>query len=769
MNAKERALLKKLYKAVTDDSPLAPSDPRWVPLHGSAAEDPVEQMARVIDFGAARGTAQIFSGFGGTGKSTELRRLAARLEQDGHKVILLDLQGVEGFDLTAPLNPAGLQSLLDAALNPPIEPEQPRSAISRTAKLHLVSVPKTLAGLRKALKGRQLVVLVDSLDHHRLPIVKNAGSLRDLFMDHQALRLPRVHVVYSMPLYVKFQAPTVGSLYDGGALHLVRPVPLQRRDGTQVEESLTLLRRVIEARIGEDWRRLLGAEEHLRALLIASGGVVRDLLRLLANLILKADQLPVAAARVQQTIAQHLAELTPHRDEDTALLARVVTTKEVRLRSDNEVYETEALARLLASHALLGFRDGSEWYDAHPLLRDALLLEAAVPAADPVSSDSQRLPRAALSQNDPLTLQVENYRALRSVTWTLPRGVAVLVGPNGAGKTTLLDIPEFLRHALQRDVRRALDERGGPRDLRNLRASPADLVRLKVSMGDLSWQISLSPKGASDNPLYEEVLAVQGRSQLVAGPERRLAQQRKLSSLQLPRFAETTEGAPFRALLQTLNDYRFYRVYNLDVIRRSGSMTSSDDYLHVDGGNVFSVLRNWRDRTETRSRFDFVIDGLRAAFPDSFHDLDFETAGQTVSGRIQTPQGDTRISTYSASNGWLICLLHLCAVASAESGGVVAIDEPENGLHPFAIRQLISAFRAWAEAHNLSIILATHAPALLDEFKEEPDHVFVMEAGAATLPQALTQLEDTTWLAQFSLGYLYSHDRFGAPQHAQDE
>lgn len=739
MNAKERALLKKLYKAVTDDSPLAPSDPRWVPLHGSAAQDPVEQMARVIDFGAARGTAQIFSGFGGTGKSTELRRLAARLEQDGHKVILLDLQDVEGFDLTAPLNPAGLQSLLHAALAPPIE-QRPEDGISND-----IRVPLSLERLRKELpKGCKLVVLVDSLDHHRRPFVVNAGSLRDLLMNHQAIRLPRVHVVYTMPLYVKFQAPTVGALYDGGALHMVRPVPLQRRDGTQVEESLTLLRRLVEARIGEDWRRLLGDEEHLRALLIASGGVIRDLLRLLANLILKADQLPVAAAQVQQIIAQHLAELTPHRDEDKDLLVRVVTTKEVQLRSDNEIYETEALARLLASHAILGFRDGTEWYDAHPLLRNSLLLEAAAPATDPASSDSQRLPRAALSQNDPLALRVENYRALRSVTWTLPRGVAVLVGPNGAGKTTLLDIPEFLRHALQRDVRRALDERGGPRDLRNLRASPADLVRLKVSMGDLSWQISLSPKGASDNPLYEEVISVQGRSQLVAGPERRLAQQRKLSSLQLPRFAETTEGAPFRALLQTLNDYRFYRVYNLDVIRRSGSMTSSDDYLHVDGGNVFSVLRNWRDRTETRSRFDFVIDGLRAAFPDSFHDLDFETAGQTVSGRIQTPQGDTRISTYSASNGWLICLLHLCAVASAESGGVVAIDEPENGLHPFAIRQLIGAFRAWAEAHNLSIILATHAPALLDEFKEEPDHVFVMEAGAATLPQALTQLEDTT-------------------------
>ena len=47
-----------------------------------------------------------------------------------------------------------------------------------------------------------------------------------------------------------------------------------------------------------------------------------------------------------------------------------------------------------------------------------------------------------------------------------------------------------------------------------------------------------------------------------------------------------------------------------------------------------------------------------------------------------------------APDGWFVALLHLTAVASTGEGDLIAIDEPENALHPRAIKLLIERMRA---------------------------------------------------------------------------
>ena len=81
-------------------------------------------------------------------------------------------------------------------------------------------------------------------------------------------------------------------------------------------------------------------------------------------------------------------------------------------------------------------------------------------------------------------------------------------------------------------------------------------------------------------------------------------------------------------------------------------------------------------------------------------------------------------------------LVHLSQVASGGNDGIVAIDEPETSLHPYAIRRLVEHSRQWAKRHNLKVILTTHSPVLLDGVHAEPNRVFVLERGYHTLPSA---------------------------------
>ena len=152
---------------------------------------------------------------------------------------------------------------------------------------------------------------------------------------------------------------------------------------------------------------------------------------------------------------------------------------------------------------------------------------------------------------------------------------------------------------------------------------------------------------------------------------------------------------------------------------------------------------------------------LKLAFPQVFEQLEFYAAGLTVTAGLVDPKWHQTFPLALAPDGWITGLLHLTAVAGAEEGSVVAIDDFGNDLHPYAIRSLTEAFRDWAEERNLFICLASHSPVMLDEFKEEPSSVFVMEHDLESRPVPLTELFELDWLARFSLGKLWVHGEFG--------
>src|SRR6185369_13240532 len=118
-----------------------------------------------------------------------------------------------------------------------------------------------------------------------------------------------------------------------------------------------------------------------------------------------------------------------------------------------------------------------------------------------------------------------------------------------------------------------------------------------------------------------------------------------------------------------------------------------------------------------------------------------------------------------AADGLLTGLLHLTAVAGARRGALVAFDEVENQLHPHAIRSLFAAMRRRAEEQDLTIIITTHSPVVMNEFRDDLEQVFVLDRSTNSneFPVRVTDLHSEEWLAQAKLGTLYDQLAFGAP------
>ena len=89
---------------------------------------------------------------------------------------------------------------------------------------------------------------------------------------------------------------------------------------------------------------------------------------------------------------------------------------------------------------------------------------------------------------------------------------------------------------------------------------------------------------------------------------------------------------------------------------------------------------------------------------------------------------------------------------------VILLDEPELGLHPYAITMLASMVKT--ASVETQIILATQSPILLDYF--EPEDVLVANrVDGSTQFTRLSASELEVWLKDYSLGELWEKNEIG--------
>jgi len=373
------------------------------------------------------------------------------------------------------------------------------------------------------------------------------------------------------------------------------------------------------------------------------------------------------------------------------------------------------------------------------------------------------------AQAPSFTLHVRNLRALRQVDW-IPAPLSLLIGANGAGKTTLMQILKLLHVAYERGLPEAVTQvLGGSGNLRSWDAPEAESVELGLTIGEAKWRVRLSSREGSVDYLAEEhlldgerqVFSRDGLGVFLYGGER------IEPTPQLGLRALTDRGAhepSVRAIAAFLRRIAVYHDPDLWALRWQGSNTSEDRVLNSRGSNVLALLRRWQQERVHRHRYQFVLEGLNAAFPNIVSDMDFQEAGNTLVARFYHPGEEIPTPLAAEANGVLQLLLLLCQVAEAEDESLIAIDEPENGLHPYALRAFLRRVGAWARQHKLTVLLATHSTVLLDEFSAMPEQVFVMkptEPGTA-VPTALDQLCDRAWLEGFKLGDLYEQGEIGS-------
>ena len=221
----------------------------------------------------------------------------------------------------------------------------------------------------------EVVLLVDSIEHFRGTYINAQevqSSVEDLFVGHsERIHFPRLHVVYTVPPYLKIRYGNIGALYEPGGVRVLPALKLRAKSGERCRQGHDAMERIVRAR--GDWEKLLGRRAALDRLIENSGGHLRDLLRLLAEVLRRAKALPVPDSTVDAAINQMRTEFLPIADDDARWLAAIARSHRTALPDTGKLPD---LARFFDTHLALCYRNGDEWYDVHPLVAEHVIEQA---------------------------------------------------------------------------------------------------------------------------------------------------------------------------------------------------------------------------------------------------------------------------------------------------------------------------------------------------------------------------------------------------------
>ena len=183
---------------------------------------------------------------------------------------------------------------------------------------------------------------------------------------------------------------------------------------------------------------------------------------------------------------------------------------------------------------------------------------------------------------------------------------------------------------------------------------------------------------------------------------------------------------PFRARLH-LSSTSFYPGFDVtrsSSIRNKAAEISAQTWLNPQGDNLGTVLHEILTRFEFRKAAISLREYLHAAFP-TFEDISCETTLGTpaqVLVRLQEKHTFRSMEVWDLSDGMLRFLCLATALLNPVPPPLVAIDEPELGLHPGLLPVVADIIKEASE--RTQVLITTHSPDLVNCF--EIDDIAVM-------------------------------------------
>lgn len=360
-------------------------------------------------------------------------------------------------------------------------------------------------------------------------------------------------------------------------------------------------------------------------------------------------------------------------------------------------------------------------------------------------------------------LTLNGFKSIKAMDLDL-RPLNILIGANGAGKSNLISFFKMLNEMMAGRFQQYIGMSGRAQSLLHFgpKITPQIEAKLEfeVENGVDTYHLRLFHAAGDTLIFADETLSFLQKGwtspridQLGAGHQETKISQAAEEGKQTART--------LKYLLDRCRVYHFHDTSSTAGVRQS-CYVGDNRWLMPDAGNLAALLLKFRE--ENISTYQRIIGTIRLIAP-FFHDFVLEPdASSRVILNWQEKDSDSVFGPHQFSDGTLraICLVTLLLQPEDELPKLIVVDEPELGLHPYALNVLAALFSK-ASLHT-QILISTQSSSFLDNFDPE-DVIAVNREGKESQFKRLNPLELEPWLDEYSLGEVWEKNIAGGGPH----
>ncbi|MDI3484918.1 MAG: hypothetical protein PWQ51_1960 [Methanolobus sp.] len=369
------------------------------------------------------------------------------------------------------------------------------------------------------------------------------------------------------------------------------------------------------------------------------------------------------------------------------------------------------------------------------------------------------------------TLELKGYKSIDGEGINMDFGdITVLLGANGAGKSNLISFFKLLNYMTTGSLQQFIGEHGYADSL--LYYGSETTPRLQAS---ISFE-----KKESDKDTYDFVLSQASGGTLIFTEESLTWQNKgkkfpakidlgaghnesKLADYTKKKEKNWKTSKFIHSLLYSCQVYQFHDTSSTAKIRNPGYV-GDEQFLRSDAGNLAAFLYAMKNNEMTEKYYQRIVRHIQKILPQ-FGDF-LLNPSQMNANYIRLDWKERtknyRFGPHQLSDGSLrfMALTALLLQPEKTLPNVIILDEPELGLHPYAISSLAGMIRIASK--NCQIILATQSPKLVDEFNSS--EIVIIERDDKKQRSTFKRLNEDSlqeWIERYSLSELWEKNVLG--------
>ena len=371
-----------------------------------------------------------------------------------------------------------------------------------------------------------------------------------------------------------------------------------------------------------------------------------------------------------------------------------------------------------------------------------------------------------MSKKNPIRkLTIDGFKSIKHLPGLRLGTMNVLIGPNGVGKSNFVSYFRMLGEMVELRLQKWTVGQGSADRIVSYGVKETSKIKSFVEFGLNGYDFELEPTVDGgfvfsgerlffDGPYY-------GKKWIPIGSGNKEANLKEV-------YEGPIKNEVADYCYNSISSWRVFHFHDTSetaVVKRFGSVDDSD-VLRSDASNLAAYL--YKLKSDAPDVYSQVRKTVQLAIPffDDFvlrpRKLKSESQDEQIRLLWRQKESDYSMWPSQLSDGSIRFICLVTALLQPDPPSTIIIDEPELGLHPYAITLLASLLRS--ASSRMQVIISTQSVPLVNQFSID-DLIIVEREKGGTVFRRHDEDDFKAWLEEYSVGELWEKNVLGGRPH----